>query len=102
MTGVQTCALPIYCSCVEEWVCDDWALCKKEKQTRDCIDSSGCGAIFDKPETEKKCSLEPKKAGILPIFYIIAGILILAALIIVVLIIRHFRKKMEFISPPLQ
>jgi len=42
-------------TCVESWECQDWSLCRDDKQVRICKDINKCGSITERPLMIQNC-----------------------------------------------
>ena len=44
--------------CTENWKCDSWSKCVKNKQTKTCKDTNKCGTAKNKPVESRSCGIE--------------------------------------------
>jgi len=42
-------------ACTENWSCGSWDTCTDGRQTRTCVDASGCGTTVNKPAISQSC-----------------------------------------------
>ncbi len=88
----QTCNL----SCTPNWTCENWSNCTNNgTQSRLCTDKNNCGAISGKPSETQTCMTKKTESFLKILFYTFLIILALAALAVLIFLIKNLMKAEE-------